>query len=76
MGKLRCDFNFAKEPIGAQHCSQLGVQHLEGDESLVLAVLTEVNRRHPAPPQLSLDRVAIRQLGTEPFRNLFQFPSG
>ena len=49
------------ESLGAKHGGELGLQHLERDLALVLDVLGEIDRGHPALPKLTLDAVAIRE---------------
>ena len=53
--------DLALEPLRAEARGQLGVEHLEGDEAVVLEVAGEEDGRHPAAPELSLDRVAVAQ---------------
>ena len=38
---------------------QLGVQHLEGDGSVVPEVVREVDRGHAAPAELALDGITV-----------------
>ena len=61
-----------EEALGPQGGRQLGMQHLEGDQPVMLKVVREVDRGHPAAPELALDRVAIGQIGPEPLRGLGQ----
>jgi hypothetical protein len=53
--------NLSQEALGAERGSQLGVQHFERDEAIVLEVPGEVYRRHPAAPELTLEYVTIAQ---------------
>ena len=53
--------DLALEPLRAEGCAQLGVEHLEGDEAVVLEVAGEEDGRHPAAPEFPLDRVAAAQ---------------
>ena len=39
----------------------VGVEHLERDGAVVLAVVGEVDRGHPAGAQLALDSIAVRE---------------
>ena len=57
----RGEFDLLQEPVGAEHCRELGVQHLDRDLPVVLDVLGEIHRRHPALAELTLDPVAIGQ---------------
>ena len=49
-----------EEAVGAQRPGDLGTQHLEGDLAGMLEVPGEIDGRHPAPTELALDRVALR----------------
>ncbi len=49
------------EPLGAERGRQLGMEHLQGDGSLVANVLGQVDGGHPAPAELALEPIAIRQ---------------
>ena len=55
------DLDLPQEPLGADRGRQVGLQHLEGDLPLVLAVVREVDRRHPAAAEYARQRVALRQ---------------
>ena len=55
------ELDLALEPLGAQRGRQLGVEHLQGDGSLVPKVLGQVDGGHAAPAELALEPVAIRQ---------------
>ena len=46
---------------GPSACGELGVQHLERDRPVVPQVLGQEDGGHPAPPELALEPVAIRQ---------------
>ena len=52
------ELDLAAEALGAERRGEIGVQHLERDRTVVLRVLREVDRGHPAAPELALDRVA------------------
>src|ERR1051325_2782747 len=53
--------DLAQEPLGANDGGQLGPEDLDGDPAVVLQVLREIDRGHPALAQLALDRVASRE---------------
>ncbi len=53
--------DFGQEPLGAEGRGELGVQHLDGDVAVVLQVVGEIDRGHPALPKLAVDPVALRQ---------------
>src|ERR1019366_8213888 len=54
--------------LGAKHRRQLRLQHLERDVAIVLQVVREVHRRHPAGAEFALDGVAAGKRGIEAFR--------
>jgi hypothetical protein len=55
---------------GAEHGGQLGAEHLEGDVAVVLEVVGEGDRGHPARAELPLDRVAVRHRRLQGFQPL------
>jgi hypothetical protein len=55
------EVDFAPKAIGAQDGGQLGAEDLQGNRAVVFEVLGEVDRGHPAAPELALDRVAIAE---------------
>jgi hypothetical protein len=57
---------FLQESLGPKHRGELGVQNLDGDPAVVLFVVREINGRHPAAAELTLDGV-----GGERTLNLF-----
>ncbi len=59
MGQPGGNPNFAKEALGPERRSDLRAQHLDGDLAMVLEILGEKYERHPTPPQLAFDRVAV-----------------
>ena len=50
-----------EEPLGAERVRQLGMEHLERDGTVVLEVVSEADRGHPALAELALDNVAVGQ---------------
>ena len=50
--------DLALEPLRAHRGSQLAVEHLEGDGTVVPQVERQIDSRHSAAPQLALDGVA------------------
>ena len=48
-----------QETLGAEGGGQLWAEDLEGDLALVLEILSEVHRGHPAPVAFALDAVAV-----------------
>ncbi len=59
------DVDFAEKPLGAERGRQLRTQDLERDPPVVLEVLGQIDRCHPAPAELALDRVAVREGGAD-----------
>src|SRR5437763_10404908 len=57
MGESRRDADLAKESLRAERCRELGAQHFDRDLAAVLRLLGEVDRRHAAGAELSLDGV-------------------
>ena len=53
--------DLALKSLGTERRGKLGVEHLERDRAVVPHVLCEVDRRHAASTELSLDRVAAGQ---------------
>ena len=59
------DLDLAEEALGAQAQRELGMEHLEGDRTMVAAVLGQEDRGHAAAPHLALDVVALGEPGPE-----------
>jgi hypothetical protein len=57
--------DLAQEAIRAEHRSEFGVEHLEGDGPLVPDVASEVHGRHAAVPEFLLEHVAVGQSRVE-----------
>jgi hypothetical protein len=53
--------NLAQEPLGAEHCTQLGVEHFERDAPVVLLVAREKHGGHAAAPDLAIDRIRLAE---------------
>ena len=54
-----------EEALGAQDGGQLRPQHLERDLAVVAEVVGQVDRRHPALPELALEAVAVGKSGRQ-----------
>jgi hypothetical protein len=54
-------FDLAKEALGAEACRHLGSEHFHRDLAPVFEIVREVDRGHPAGPNLVLEAVAVRQ---------------
>ena len=65
MGELRGDLNLVQEPLGPERGRKLGFQNLDRDPAVVLQVLGEVDRGHPAAAEFTLDRVAPGEGGLQ-----------
>ena len=53
------DLDLAEKPLRPESGRELGFQDLDGDFAMVLPVLGEVDRRHPAAAEFALDRVPV-----------------
>ena len=53
------NLDLSEEPLRAERAGELGLQHLDGDETMVLPVLGEVDGCHPPVAELALDRVPV-----------------
>ncbi len=53
-----CELDLAQESLGAEDRRELGVQHLERDQPLVLDVVGEIDRGHAAAAELAFEAVA------------------
>ena len=65
MGQMRRDRDLAQKARGAQLAHEVGAQHLERDEPVMLAVAREIHGRHAAATELALDLVAVGKGGAE-----------
>jgi len=59
------DLDLTQKPIGPEHRRQLGPQHLDRHLALVFQIVREIDRRHAAASELSLDGVAAGEGGVE-----------
>ena len=50
-------FDLAQKPFRPERGREIRPQHLDRDPATMLQVLSEVHRRHPTPPELTLYRV-------------------
>ena len=74
MLELRGGGDLLHEAVGAQDGGQLGLEDLDGHLAVVLEVLGQVDRGHPALAQLPLDAVAVRQGGGQAIGSLAHEP--
>ena len=59
------DLDLAQEALVAERRGKLGLQDLEGDGAVVLEVLGQIDRGHPAAAEFALDRVAAGEGGLQ-----------
>ena len=57
--------NFLVKAFRAKQGAEVRVQHLEGDGTVVAEITRQVDGRHAAPTQLTLDGVAVDQGGAK-----------
>jgi hypothetical protein len=62
---LSLSLSLTLEAIGAERCGQIGVQHLDRDRPLVLLILGQVDRGHPASAELPPEHVAVGNRGLQ-----------
>ena len=59
MTQIRRDPDLGEKPLGAQHRTEFRFEHLDRHLAVVLEIVGEVHRRHPAGAELALDTIAI-----------------
>src|SRR5512143_2968742 len=64
------DLDLTREATGPDGDRNLGSEYLEGHLAVVLQILSEVDRRHPALPQLALDQVAVCKGALQPCKRV------
>ena len=57
--------NLTQEPLGAEHCTQLGVEYFERDAALVLSVAREKYGGHAPASDLAIDRIRLAERALE-----------
>lgn len=62
--------DLANEPVGTETSGQFGAQDFDGHLAVVLQVLRQIHRSHPAVSQLALEVIVIAQGFGEPSRNV------
>jgi hypothetical protein len=67
MVEPRRELYLTKKALGPERCSEIGVKNLERDNSIVLAVLGEVDGSHPSPAKLAINDIRIGQRCAKPF---------
>lgn len=63
MGEPAGHRDFSREAPNPHGAGQLGPEHLERNRAVMLDVLGEIDRGHPAPAQLALELIAIAEGG-------------
>jgi len=79
MTQRRGGLDLLHEALGAYHGGEFGLQHLDRHHAVVPNVMSEVNGRHPARAELTLDAVTPRQRGGQArrgFVHCFGGPAG
>ena len=59
------DPDLTQKALGAERASELRVQHLERDRAVVLEVVREVDRGHPAAAELALEAITVSEMCPE-----------
>ena len=59
VGELSRDLDLAEEPLAADHCSELGPQHLYCYGAVMLPVLGVKHDSHAPVAELTLDGIAF-----------------
>jgi hypothetical protein len=59
------ELNLAPESLGAERRAKVGMQHLDGDGTIMLEVVRELDRRHPARAKFALDAIPVGETGTQ-----------
>jgi hypothetical protein len=59
MAEVRGGFDFPEKSFGTQCGGELGTEDLNGHLAVVPYIFSEVDRRHAAGPNLTLDAVAV-----------------
>ena len=75
VGKTGGYLDLAQKVPGACRPSQLGVEHLQRDPSVMLQVVRQVHDRAATPAQLALDRVAVGEGSTHSVQGVVQQPA-
>ena len=58
--------DFTQETFAAERAAEVGVQHFDRNLAIMLAVVREVHRVHPAGAEFLDDDVAIHEGGRQP----------
>ncbi len=63
MTQLGGNLDLTQEALVSQRRREIGVQHLDGHETVVLEVARQVDRGHATGAELVLDLVTVSQSG-------------
>ena len=53
--------DLAEEPLAAQGRAEIGMQHLDGNVTIVLEIVREIHGRHAALPTFTRDAISVRE---------------
>ena len=67
MLQIRGGLDLAQEALGADYRREFGAQDLDGDVAVVLEVMREMYRRHPACTELAVETVPVGERQSESF---------
>lgn len=78
MMQLRRHPDLPQEPLPSQHFCQAGVEHFQGNITVVFEVAGEINHRHTTVADLALDGVAAEEGSRELVLQVWQsgYPGG
>ena len=68
MLELGRGLDLGEEAFAAEHGAEFGPEDLEGDGAIVLDVVGEIDRRHAAGTELTLQAVAVGEGGGQPLK--------
>ena len=75
MLQLGGDLDLTEESVGPEGGGKLGAQDLERHLAAVLEILGQVDRRHSALSQLTVEPVSVDESGAQSFQNVSHDPS-
>ena len=65
VGEPRDDLDLFQEPLGAERGGELGPQHFERDDAVMLLVIGEVDRGHAAAAKQVAELITVRESSGE-----------
>ena len=66
VGQVGDGLDLQEEALGAQGPGHARIHHLHRHQPMVLQILGQVDRCHPALAQLPIDTIAVREGGSQP----------